>query len=157
MLYAASTTRNAAPWNWGNPLGTFESELKKVIHYAYVIGHCITRSFLLQTTLNSVLKRFSKYQNWVLYFFSNQTRNYFGALGQAFFQKALYYVNWFYKLCMQKSKKENFWSIFYFMKTIFFLNYLFGIIWKSPHFFHHKVIFLDLCFILAQFLYTSRR
>ena len=126
------------------------------IEKSYTLCHCITRSFLLQTTLNSISKRFSKYQNRV-YLFRIRRGTTLGPWDKLSFKKPCIMWTDFTNCACKKVKKKISDRFSILWKQFFFKLSIFGIIWKSPHFFHHKVIFLDLCFILAQFLYTSRQ
>ena len=124
------------------------------IEKSYTLCHCIARSFLLQTTLNSISKRFSKYQNRV-YLFRIRRGTTLGPWDKLSFKKPCIMWTDFTNCACKKVKKKipDRFSILW--KQFFFRNYPFGIIWKSPHFFHH--FSWSLFYTVAKFLYDVEK
>ena len=94
-------------------LATFVSELKK----SYTLCHFITKYFLLQTTLNSISKRFSKYQIRV-YLFRIRRGTTLGPWDKLPFKKPCIMWTDFTNCACKKVKKK--------------ISDRFSILWKQP-------------------------
>ena len=120
--------------------------------YTLCICHCITRSFLLQTTLNSISKRFSKYQIRV-YLFRIRRGTTLGPWDKLSFKKPCIMWTDFTNCACKKVKKKISDRFSILWKQFFFLEIIHSVSYEKVRIF--SIIFLDLCFILSQNFYTT--
>ena len=121
------------------------------IEKSYTLCHCITRSFLLQTTLNSISKRFSKYQIRV-YLFRIRRGTTLGPWDKLSFKKPC--IMWTdFTNCACKKVKKKISDRFSILWKQFFLEIIHSVSYEKVRIF--SITFLDLCFILSQNFYTT--